>query len=567
MASIPNEFIDNLLDKVDIYDVVSSRVQLKKAGKDYSGLCPFHSENTPSFTVSQQKQFYHCFGCGKNGSAIGFLMEYEGLDFVDAVKDLAQMAGMEVPQQANNSRQKSNANLYAVTEKAARIFRHQLKAASQVIEYLKKRQISGETAQKFQLGYALNEWDGLSKRFEHNEQDLLKRTGLTTSNERNQVYDKFRNRLMFPIHDRRGRIIAFGGRAIEADQKPKYLNSPETPLFHKSNELYGLHLAKKYSNESYVLVVEGYMDVIALHEQGICNAVATLGTATSAQHISTLFKSWDKIVFCFDGDNAGIQAAEKALNTALPLYLDHKIIDFLFLPNQEDPDSFVNKQGSDAFKNQIDQAMPLSDFLIKIISKNINTNSLDGKAQLFDKAQPYIQQLPKGTFKQMLSSRVAELSGVTNPNQTTKQTQQQQNSRNRRYGDNPLRKLISLLLNSPALCAKLPRELNLRNLSFKGVEIIDKIVEIFGGNPHIGSAAMLEHFRDSDYSKYLGHLMSMHDHLDDKQKQLEFDDLVNYLLKMTSQQDINRLREKQLQHGLSSEEKQKLVHLLHQRHK
>jgi DNA primase len=566
VASIPNEFIDHLLDKVDIYDVVSARVQLKKAGKDYSGLCPFHSENTPSFTVSQQKQFYHCFGCGKNGSAIGFLMEYEGLDFVDAVKDLAQQAGMEVPQQANHSAQKSNANLYAVTDKAARIFRHQLKAATHVIDYLKNRQISGETAQKFQLGYALNEWDGLSKRFDQNEQDLLKRTGLTTANERNQVYDKFRKRLMFPIQDRRGRVIAFGGRAIEAEQKPKYLNSPETPLFHKSNELYGLHLAKKYSNESYVLVVEGYMDVIALHEQGICNAVATLGTATSAQHISTLFKSWDKIVFCFDGDNAGVQAAEKALNTSLPLYLDHKIIDFLFLPDQEDPDSYVNKHGRDAFLNQVSQAMPLSDFLIKIISKNINISSLDGKAQLFDKAQPYIQQLPKGTFKQMLATRVAELAGVTSS--ATQQTKQQfQTNKSINYGDNPLRKLISLLLNSPELCAKLPEELNLRNLSFKGVGIIDKIVEIFGDNPHISSAAMLEHFRDTDYSKYLGHLMSIHDHLDDKQKHLEFNDLIKYLLKMTSQQEINRLREKQLQQGLSSEEKQKLVQLLHQRHK
>ncbi|MCB1583125.1 MAG: DNA primase [Xanthomonadales bacterium] len=563
MASIPNEFIESLLDKVDIYDVVSARVQLKKTGKDYSGLCPFHTENTPSFTVSQQKQFYHCFGCGKNGSAIGFLMEYEGLEFIDAVKDLAQSAGMEVPVKAGNHLPKSSNNLYAVTEKATRIFAHQLKSAAHVIDYLKNRGISGETALTFQLGYALDEWNGLANRFEVNEQDLLKRTGLTTSNERNQLYDKFRNRLMFPIHDRRGRVIAFGGRAIEAEQKPKYLNSPETELFHKSNELYGLHLAKKHSQEPYILVVEGYMDVIALHEYDIKNAVATLGTATSAQHIQTLFKSWDRIVFCFDGDNAGIQAAEKALNTALPLYLDRKIIDFLFLPDKEDPDSYVSKYGADAFRKQVNDAVAFSDFFLQILNKNININSLDGKAQLFDKAQPYLKQLPKGNFKQIMAKKIAEISGI---DQQAPRNYEQPATPNKQYGENPLRKLISLLLNSPYLCSKMPQELNLRILSFKGVEIIDKIVEIFNANPHIRSAAMLEHFRDSDYSKYLGHLMSMHDHLDEQQKKLEFEDLVHYLLKMTSQQEINRLRNKQLQQGLSNEEKQKLVQLLHQKH-
>lgn len=545
-------------------DVVAARVQLKKAGKDHSGLCPFHSENTPSFTVSQQKQFYHCFGCGKNGSAIGFMMEYEGLDFVDAVKDLAQLAGMEVPQQANFSHKKSNTNLFAVTEKTTRIFQHQLKSAPQVIAYLKNRQISGTTAQRFQIGYSLDQWDALIKRFDDNEQDLLKRAGLTTQNEQNRVYDKFRNRLMFPIHDKRGRVIAFGGRAIEPDQKPKYLNSPETELFHKGNELYGIHLAKKHSKDPFVLVVEGYMDVIALHEKGICNAVATLGTATSSQHISTLFKSWDRIVFCFDGDSAGVQAAEKALNMALPLYLDHKIIDFLFLPEKEDPDSYVNHHGAEAFIQLIDQAMPLSDFLVQIISRNINTKSLDGKAQLFDKAQPFIKQLPKGTFKQMVAKRIAELSGIS---LNTRQEPQKQNNNKSAKSDNPMRKLISLLLISPELCNKIPKQLNLSNLSFKGVEIVDKIVEIFNTNPHIKSAGILEHFRHSDYSQYLGYLMSMYDHLDEAQKNLEFDDLINYLIKLTSQLKINRLREKQLEKGLNNEEKQLLVQLLNQRNK
>ncbi len=560
MASIPNEFIETLLDRIDIVDVVSARVSLKKAGKDHSGLCPFHAENTPSFTVSQQKQFFHCFGCGKNGSAIGFLMEYEGLDFVDAVKDLAQIAGMEVPASNYNNNQKPKTNLYAVTEKATRIFQQQLKSSEQVINYLKNRQISGKTSQTFQLGFALNEWNGLINRFDQNDQQSLARTGLSTQNDNGRVYDKFRNRLMFPIHDRRGRVIAFGGRAIEADQKPKYLNSPETDLFHKGNELYGLHLARKHSNENYVLVVEGYMDVIALHEKDICNAVATLGTATSAQHLSNLFKVWDKIVFCFDGDSAGVQAAEKALMTALPLYLDNKIIEFLFLPQGEDPDSFVLKQGKEGFMDQLNQATPLSDFLLKIISKNINVSSIDGKAQLYEKAKPYINQLPKGAFKKMVSQRISEISGMTlNINNKTKP----QNKSS--LGENPLRKLISLLLNTPQFCNNLSKDINLHTLSFKGVEIVDKIVEIHRNNPQINAAAMMEHFRDSEYSPYLAHLMRIYDHLDDAQKALEFEDITKYLKNLTSKAEIERLRNKQLQSGLDSAEKQTLVQLLREK--
>jgi DNA primase len=562
VASIPNEFIDNLLDRIDIVDVVGARVSLKKAGKDYSGLCPFHSENTPSFTVSQQKQFYHCFGCGKNGSAIGFLMEFEGLDFVDAVKDLASLAGMEVPQVAGTAPQKARQNLYAITEKATRVFQHQLKASEQVITYLQNRGISGDICQRFQLGYARNEWDGLMKRFDQHDHELLKRTGLTTANDRGRTYDKFRNRLMFPIQDKRGRVIAFGGRAIEADQKPKYLNSPETDLFHKSYELYGLHLARKHSDEDHVLVVEGYMDVIALHQHGIANAVATLGTATSSHHIAQLFKVWHRIVFCFDGDNAGRQAAEKALMTALPLYLDHTIIEFLFLPAGEDPDTFVMQQGADAFRQLVSQATPLSEFLLQVVSKGINTSSLDGKAQLHDKARPVIEQLPKGTFKTMMERRIAELAGVPlQPKAAPKSRQQNQQF----LQENPYRKLISLMLNNPALCEKITDDLNLHILSFKGIEIIDRIVEIHRANPHIRSAAMLEHFRHTDYNQFLGLLMNMNDHLNTDQQNLEFDDLLSYLSKQVTQVKIARLREKQLQNGLSSEEKQALVHLLHQK--
>ncbi len=556
MASIPNEFIDELIHRIDIYDVVSSRVSLKKAGKDYSGLCPFHNENTPSFTVSQQKQFFHCFGCGKNGSAIGFLMEYEGLDFVDAVQELAQMAGLEVPI-SQGHQQKGHKNLFAITEKAARIFRHQLKGQDQVINYIKNRGVSAATAQTFQIGYALDQWDGLMKRFDFSEHGQLAETGLTTSNDRGKVYDKFRNRLMFPIHDRRARVIAFGGRAIEAGQKPKYLNSPETPLFHKSHELYAYHLARKHSDESHVLVVEGYMDVVALFEHGIKNAVATLGTATSPHHIKNLFKVWDEVVFCFDGDNAGRQAAEKALFTALPLYLDHKTIRFLFLPQGHDPDSYVSEFGHDAFKAQAAQATPLSEFLIQVISKGIDTDTLDGRAKLFHQAQEPINQLPKGAFKKLMVQRIEDLT------QQTIQTQvKPSNKTTQRIDPSPVRKIISLLVNAPEIHQQLPEGLKFSPFGNKGVALIDKIVEICRRNPQISSAALIESFRDDAAYEHLVPLARQYDHLSDEEKTHEFNDLVRHMQKRHRQLQINTLREKQMQHGLTQEEKQQLVHLL-----
>lgn len=556
MASIPNDFIDDLISRIDIYDVISPRVSLKKAGKDYAGLCPFHSENSPSFTVSQQKQFFHCFGCGKSGSAIGFLMDYEGLDFVDAVKDLAQTAGMEVPLSQSNKPQVSR-NLYAITEKAARIFSHQLKSNNQVIEYLKQRGITGQTAKTFQIGYALDDWNGLMNRYEFGEHDLLAQSGLTTHNDAGKVYDKFRHRLMFPIHDRRGRVIAFGGRAIDADQKPKYLNSPETPLFHKGNELYAFHLARKHSDDNHILVVEGYMDVVALFDKGIKNAVATLGTATSAQHINNLFKVWDKIIFCFDGDRAGRQAAEKALNTALPLYLDHKTINFLFLPEGQDPDSYVLEHGPDAFRALCQQAKPLSEFLIEIISTDIATDTIDGQAQLFHNAQAHINQLPKGAFRQMIMKRIEN---ITQHQFKAAPTQVPVKKENRSHS--AVKKIISLLVNLPKLHQEIPEDLDLHAFEFKGVEIIDRIVEICQSQPHIRTAALIEHFRNASFFQHLAPLSQHYDHLDDEQKTLEFKDIMTHLQHKAKQNAIDALREKQMQFGLTTEEKQQLVKLL-----
>ncbi|MFV0544315.1 MAG: DNA primase [Marinicella pacifica] len=557
-ASIPNDFIDELLNHIDIYDVVSPRVSLKKAGKDYAGLCPFHHENTPSFTVSQQKQFFHCFGCGESGSAIGFLMAFEGLDFVDAVKDLAQQAGLEVPlKQVNKHRQHDRNNLYAVTEKVTRIYQQQLKNNPKIIDYLKNRGVDGQTCRTFQIGFAEDRWDGISKRFDADQQGLLDRCGLL-SHSNHKSYDKFRNRLMFPIHDRRGRVIAFGGRAVDDDQQPKYLNSPETDLFHKGRELYGYHLARKHNDEDFVIVVEGYMDVVALHRHGIKNAVATLGTATSRDHIALLFKTWPKVVFCFDGDRAGRQAAEKALMTALPMYLDDKIIEFLFLPDKHDPDSYVNRQGAEAFSQALKAAQPLSQFLLDTISRGIDIQTLDGKAQLHERAKEYLMQLPQGAFRQIMQDKVSQITGITAIHRAVTQ----QKHRSGQPPLNPMRRLLALILNKPALCEDIPDNLEFDLLPFKGAQIINKVIEIQADYPQINSAALLEHFRDRDFSSHLNQLMVVYDHMDEAELDSEMADLTAHLEQLTTTAKINHLREKQLQGGLTDSEKKQLITLL-----
>lgn len=485
-------------------------------------------------------------------------MEFEGLDFVDAVKDLAQQAGVEVPlKQVNKQRQHERNNLYAVTEKVTRIYQQQLKNNRKIIDYLKNRGVDGKTCQTFQIGFAEDSWDGISKRFADDQQDLLDRCGLL-SHSNHKSYDKFRNRLMFPIHDRRGRVIAFGGRAVDDEQQPKYLNSPETDLFHKGQELYGYHLARKHSNEDYVIVVEGYMDVVALHQHGIKNAVATLGTATSSQHIALLFKTWSKVVFCFDGDRAGQKAAEKALLTALPLYLDDKIIEFLFLPEEHDPDSFVNQQGQDEFLKQLTTAQALSQFLLDTISEGINLQTLDGKAQLHERAKDYIKQLPAGAFRQIMQEKVSQISGISQQNRSNVRSRQQAKSGHL----NPVRRLLALILNKPDLCQEIPKDLELSLLPYKGSEIINKVIEIQASYPQINSAALLEHFRDSDYISNLNQLMIVYGHMDEVELASEMTDLIDHLEQLTTTASINQLREKQLQDGLTTQEKQQLIALL-----
>ncbi|MHB1375577.1 MAG: DNA primase, partial [Thauera sp.] len=413
---IPQSFVQELLSRVDIVDVIERYVPLKKSGANYFACCPFHGEKSASFSVSPSKQFYHCFGCGVHGSAVGFLMEYSGLGFVDAVKELASQVGLQVPDDgraANPAQDGASERLFEAMATAARFYRDQLKPARQAIDYLKRRGLSGQVAARFGLGYAPDEWQALEKVFPDYQSKTLADAGLVIDNDQGRRYDRFRNRIIFPIHDRRGRIIAFGGRVLDKGE-PKYLNSPETPLFEKGRELYGLFLAQKAIRDAgFAVVVEGYMDVVALAQFGIENAVATLGTATTPQHVHTLLRQTDRIVFCFDGDAAGRRAAWRALENALESLRDDATLAFLFLPTEHDPDSFVRAEGADAFHKAALAATPLARFLIQELSGRHALDSAEGRAAFVHEAAPLVTRIAAPLLKLQVVKSVAETAGMT----------------------------------------------------------------------------------------------------------------------------------------------------------
>jgi DNA primase len=414
---IPDSFKQDLLNRVDVVEVVSRYVQLKKAGANFSGLCPFHNEKTPSFSVSPAKQFYHCFGCGAHGNAIGFLMAYGGMGYIDAVKDLASSAGMQMPEwrpstPEESARKERETDLYAVMEKAMDFYRAELKGAPRAIEYLKRRGLSGEIAARFRIGYAPDEWTALKAPFDDYTDKSLVECGLVIEGE-GKRYDRFRDRVMFPIFSARGAVIGFGGRVM-GDGEPKYLNSPETPLFEKGREVYGLVQARDaIRTAGRVLVVEGYMDVVALAQFGVGYAVATLGTATTPVHVTRLLRLADEIVFCFDGDAAGRKAAWRALEVGLPLALDHKPLRFLFLPDGEDPDTYVRQHGKDAFEKLAREAQTLSAFLVGELRARHDLGSAEGRAALLSAAKPYLQKVEAPGLKLQLVKEVADLARVT----------------------------------------------------------------------------------------------------------------------------------------------------------
>ena len=417
--SIPQSFIQELLARVDVVDIIGRYVQLKKSGANFMGLCPFHGEKSPSFSVSPSKQFFHCFGCGKNGNAIGFLMDHAGLGFREAVQELAQHAGMQVPDDENTSPQdreraaaqrQKQATLTDVLEKAGEAWRRHLRTSPRAIDYLKGRGVSGQIAKRYGLGYAPEGWRGLASVFPEYDSPLLEESGLVIVGEEDgKRYDRFRDRVMFPIRNVKGECIGFGGRVL-GDEKPKYLNSPETPVFHKGRELYGLYEARAAIREhGYVLVTEGYMDVVALAQLGFPNAVATLGTACTADHVHKLFRFTDTVVFSFDGDAAGRRAARKALDGALPYASDTRSIKFLFLPAEHDPDSFIRAHGAEAFARHVGDAMPLSRFLLDATREGCDLGQAEGRAHMLANARPLWSLMPDGALKRQLLAELAEL--------------------------------------------------------------------------------------------------------------------------------------------------------------
>jgi len=416
----PQHFIDDLLDRTDLVEVIDNRVKLRKTGRNYSALCPFHDEKTPSFSVNPEKQFYYCFGCGAGGNAIGFLMEHDSLDFPAAVEQLASRIGVEIPRENNHfvERDSQKRELYDLMEKTARLYQDHLRQhpqAQQAVNYLKQRGLTGQIAQRFGIGFAPPGWDNVLSTFgqdDKSRQQLIDIGLLVEREDKQRLYDRFRHRIMFPIRDNRGRVIAFGGRVL-GDDKPKYLNSPETSIFQKNRELYGLYEARKNNRKlENLIVVEGYMDVVALNQFGVTNAVATLGTASNEHHLRQLFRYAPEVIFCFDGDEAGRKAAERAMDNALPTMEDGRQIRFLFLPEGEDPDTLIRSQGVEGFNRHVALAAPLSDYLYATLSKGLDINTMDGRARLASLTAPKLQKLQPGIFRQLMYEELARRTGL-----------------------------------------------------------------------------------------------------------------------------------------------------------
>ncbi|MFK8082090.1 MAG: DNA primase [Granulosicoccus sp.] len=505
-GQIPQDFIDDLLARVDVVDVIDQRVTLKKSGTNYSACCPFHNEKTPSFTVSQTKQFYHCFGCSANGNAIRFLMEYDGMHFVDAIETLADSVGMEVPRNAQASQARDDTKpLYTLMESVAAFYKAQLKLAPEAISYLKTRGLSGETAKRFGIGFIPDGWDNLQKHFPNEDSALIKTGMLIQPEGGKRPYQRFRNRIMFPIRDRRGRVIGFGGRVMDS-QEPKYLNSPETPLFHKGRELYGLYEARKSAQDNNsVIVVEGYMDVVALAQHGIENAVATLGTAANQQHSETLFKVVSTIVFCFDGDRAGRAAAWRALQATLPCLQDGRDAHFLFLPDGEDPDSVVKTNGAAGFNDLLAQRIPIIDFLYQYLASDVDMKSIGGKAQLAEKSKPLLATIPAGVYKQLAMRRLESLIGLSMGSEKPMHAGRPKTAPIKRDegGLTPMSRAVLLCLQHPQVVQQVPPDDYEISAELLGADVLLKLIAYCDAEPSITTARLLERFADTDRYQYL----------------------------------------------------------------
>lgn len=498
---IPKSFIQDLLNRLDIVDVIERYLPLKKAGANFVACCPFHNEKSPSFTVSQSKQFYHCFGCGAHGTAIGFVMEHTGMGFVEAVEELAKSIGVTVPQESSNVPQHKVApDLYDLMQSATRYYREQLKKTPRAIEYLKRRGLSGEVAARFGIGYAPDDWQNLKAAVPNYQDASLVETGLVIAGEEGKRYDRFRDRIMFPIVNVRGNIIGFGGRVLDKGE-PKYLNSPETPLFEKGHELYGLYQAQKSIRaQQRVIVVEGYMDVVALAQNGVEYAVATLGTATTPHHVQKLLRLCDQVVFCFDGDKPGQKAAWRALENALPQLVDGKRIGFLFLPEEHDPDTYIREFGTEAFEHELENSLPLSGYLLRELTAQVDLRTQEGRSALLKSAQPLLTAIAAPTTALLLRKEVAALAGVTQAElealyviKPIAAPQRQAPQKAKRAAPSGLRILLRCLVMKPELARELPRDFHGEGNEGAAIAaLVDWLNESAG---ETSTAAMIQHFQ------------------------------------------------------------------------
>jgi DNA primase len=601
---IPDKFIDELLARVDIVDVIEQRVPLKKAGRDWSARCPFHDERSPSFTVSPAKQFYHCFGCGKHGSAIKFLMEYDRLEFVDAVEELASQAGLKVPYEggARRAPQEDSTDLYALLDSAAKYYQRQLAQSDKARAYFDSRGLDAQTIERFGLGYSPDQWDGLKNALGTTPQRiaLLEKAGMLTSGERGTKYDRFRDRVMFPIQDRRGRVIAFGGRILAKksaaaspaadatlddarveksagssapaagvqdgrqgrDEGPKYLNSPETPLFHKGQQLFALwQVRQAHSRIPRLIVVEGYMDVIALFQHGITQAVATLGTATTRDHAELLFRNCADVYFCFDGDRAGRQAGWRAVESVLPRMRDGRQAFFLFLPDGEDPDSLVRSEGHAGFEQRLKDATPLSEFFFAELGKDVNLSSLDGRARLAERARPLLTQIPDGAFRDLMLGELDRRANVRLRIETPAAERPRGPARPQER--TLLRAAISLLVQNPGLVRAIEPPQLFSTLRQPGIALLVELIALCRSRPEISTAGILEHFGEREELRALQKLAVMEVPEDEEAARAEFLGALAQLDRQTQQQRLDDLLARKADAGgLDEDEKDELRRLL-----
>ena len=600
-GTIPREFIDEVLAYTDIVELIDSRVPLKRSGSNHMACCPFHGEKTPSFSVNQAKQFYHCFGCGVSGDAIRFLMEYEHLSFVEAVEELAQMAGLQVPRIAYTGEQsRQSPEQFELLDQVANYYQHQLQhhpQAQQVQAYVQQRGLNPEVIKTFGLGFAPPGWDNvLNVIGAGNDQKIqaLADTGMLIKRDdndgqqggpqRSPWYDRFRERLMFPIRDRRGRTIAFGGRIL-GDGKPKYLNSPETRLFHKGQELYGLfELKQAVRRIDRIVVVEGYMDVVSLAQFDVRYSVATLGTATTAEHLQKLFRLCDEVVFCFDGDRAGRDAAWRAMNNALPVIKPGKQARFMFLPEGEDPDTLVRQKGKAGFEAAITEAMTFSEFFFDTLMQQVNMDSLDGRSKLIDLSKPYLEQIQEGAFQTLMIARLSELAdidqssllpllgiksaaitavGSTRKNTALSRQNVQQQTRQAPNAPAPVRKAIAYLLQYPALAELAGDPGRFSTLEVADIDVFVQLLDLMQNDPHLTTARILAHWQDNEQRKYLANLAVEPLLITDEEAvQREFNETLQLLTRQYQQQRFTLLERKERQKGLSELEKREYFQLL-----